>query len=334
MRGSVLVTGGAGFIGSHACKRIAAEGWTPVTVDNLSTGHRDAVKYGPFFEVDIRDSRRVAEIMRAQHVSAVMHFAASAYVGESVQDPSKYYSNNVEGMRCVLDAAVSADVGNVVLSSSCATYGIPDTLPISEDAPQLPINPYGRTKLICEQMLGDFATAHQLRFAALRYFNACGADASGELSERHDPETHLVPIALMAASGRRPSLSVFGTDYSTPDGTCIRDYIHVEDLAEAHTCAIDHLEQGNESIAVNLGTGRGLSIFDIVDAIERVSGKKVPLELADRRPGDPPALYADPTRAKELLGFVTRRSDIDTIIRDAAPSFGLDLVLERSSTVT
>lgn len=320
---AVLVTGGAGFIGSHTCKALAARGLLPVTLDNLSTGHADAVRFGPLVRADVRDAGAVAAALREHGCAAVIHFAASAYVGESVRDPGAYYDNNLGGMIGLLKGCSAAGVGRIVFSSSCATYGIPETLPIREDAPQRPINPYGRTKLYGEEMLRDHAAAHGLRFAALRYFNAAGADPDGTLGERHAPETHLIPLALAAASGWGGPLHVFGTDYPTPDGTCIRDYIHVVDLARAHVLALDHLLSGGESLSLNLGTGRGLSIREILAGIEALCGHPVPVVWADRRPGDPPALVADATFAHARLGFLPEHSDLQSILTHAAPWFGL-----------
>lgn len=320
----VLVTGGAGFIGSQACKALHGAGFLPVAFDNLSTGHADSVRWGPLATGDVRNAAAVAAALRQHRAAAVIHFAASAYVGESVQDPGKYYDNNLGGMIGLLAGCADAGVGRIVFSSSCATYGTPKALPISEDTPQNPINPYGRTKLICEQMLRDHGAAHGLAHVALRYFNAAGADPDGELGERHEPETHLIPLALRAASGRS-RLQVFGTDYPTPDGTCLRDYIHVADLARAHVLALRHLLAGGESLALNLGTGQGRSIREIVAAIEAMTGALLPVDWGPRRPGDPPALVADPARARSRLGFVTERSDLDSILTDAAPWFGLSL---------
>ncbi|NKX45654.1 UDP-glucose 4-epimerase GalE [Roseicyclus persicicus] len=322
---AVLVTGGAGFVGSHACKALAAAGYLPVTVDNLSTGHADAVKWGPLERVDVRDRAGVEAALRRHGAQAVMHFAAFAVVAESVAHPDRYYDNNVGGLIALLAAMRAAGVGRLVFSSSCATYGVPPQLPIREDSPQAPINPYGRTKLMGEQMIRDHAAAFGLRFALLRYFNAAGADPGGELSERHDPETRLIPLALMAAAGTHPALKVYGTDYATPDGTCIRDYIHVADLAEAHLRALRHLEAGGEDLALNLGTGQGRSIREVCAAVARLTGKTVPVEDAPRRPGDPPELVADPSEAARLLRFRARMSDLDSIVRDAAPHFGLEV---------
>lgn len=321
----VIVTGGAGFIGSHTCKRLAEAGYLPVTVDNLRTGHADAVKWGPLEQLDLRDTPAVTEVLHRYGARTVIHFAACAYVGESVTDPDLYYDNNVGGMISLLSAMNSQGVRQLVFSSSCATYGIPQDVPISETTPQVPINPYGRTKLIGEMMVQDHARAYGLRAAVLRYFNAAGADPSGTLQERHDPETHLIPLALMAAAGTGPPLKVFGTDYPTPDGTCIRDYIHVTDLADAHLLALKHLEQDGPELVVNLGSGRGLSIREILEAIAKLTGKKVPHAFAPRRPGDPAELVAKPDLAERVLKFRARRSDIDSILADAAPQFGLEV---------
>ncbi|NIZ12732.1 UDP-glucose 4-epimerase GalE [Phaeobacter sp. HF9A] len=326
MRPVVLVTGGAGFIGSHACKALAAAGYLPVTLDNLTTGHRDAVKWGPLETADIRNRAAVAAILKRHQVEMVMHFAAAAYVGESVQKPGFYYDNNVAGTLSLLTAMRLAGVHRIVFSSSCATYGIPALQPIRETTPQQPINPYGRTKLICEQMIQDIARATGLRFAMLRYFNACGADPEGELSERHRPETHLIPLALLAATGRGNPLRVFGTDYDTPDGTCVRDYIHVSDLAEAHVQAVQWLMAGHENLTVNLGTGIGYSILEILSAIPEVTGRTPAWSPAARRAGDPPMLVADTSRAQRLLGFQPRHSELKTILRHAAPTFGLKVI--------
>lgn len=319
----VLVTGGAGYIGSHTCKALAAAGARPVVFDDLSTGHRDAVRWGTFVRGDVRDRGAVAAALMRHDISCVLHFAGKAYVGESMQDPGKYYDNNVGGMIGLLAGCTEAGVERVVFSSSCATYGLPECLPITEDTPQRPINPYGRTKLICEQMLRDHGSAHGLHHVSLRYFNAAGADPEGEIGERHDPETHLIPLALMAASGQGPALKVFGADYPTPDGTCVRDYIHVADLARAHVRAVEHLMAGGESLALNLGSGRGFSVREITAAIEAATGRAVPVEDAPRRPGDPPELTADAGLAAQLWGFRAERSDIADIVRDAAPWFGL-----------
>ncbi|WP_265516752.1 UDP-glucose 4-epimerase GalE [Nitratireductor luteus] len=320
----VLVTGGAGYIGSHTCKALAAHGIEPVTYDNLVSGHRDAVRWGPFVEGDILDRESLIATLEVYRPEAIIHFAAFAYVGESVEDPAKYYRNNVAGTISLLDACRAASVNKLILSSSCATYGIPEELPIGETSEQRPINPYGRSKLMAEHMLKDHAAAYGMHYVALRYFNACGADPDGEIGERHDPETHLIPRALMAAAGRLSHLTIFGDDYETEDGTCVRDYIHVSDLARAHVLACEHLADGGGNLAVNLGTGSGSSIREILGTIAQVTGRNVPVEFHPRRAGDPPVLYADPGLAREALGFAAELSDLDTIVRTAAPFFGLE----------
>ena len=319
----ILVTGGAGFIGSHTCKMLASYGMEPVVYDNLSTGNIESVRWGPFVRGELLDTDLLASTISRYAPEAVIHFAASAYVDESVATPAKYYKNNVSGMFSLLDACLMMGLRSIVFSSSCATYGIPDHLPIKEDSPQNPINPYGRTKLIGEMMLKDYAQAYGLRHVILRYFNACGADPDGEIGEWHKPETHLIPRALMAAAGRLDQLAVYGDDYETPDGTCVRDYVHVNDLAHAHILAVEHLANGGENIAVNIGTGNGISIHEIVNSIARATERSIPVLMGPRRAGDPPALYADPTLAREKLGFTAELSDLDTIVGTAAPFFGL-----------
>ncbi len=319
-----LVTGGAGFIGSHTCKRLHCEGFEPVVFDNLSTGHRKTVRWGPFVHGDVLDTPALTKALREYQPETVIHFAAAAYVGESVTDPAKYYRNNVMGTVSLLDACRAAGVDKVIFSSSCATYGVPEVLPIKENTPQRPINPYGRTKLIGEQMLEDYAQAYGLKYAALRYFNACGADPEGELGEWHDPETHLIPRAMLAASGRIERLDVFGDDYDTNDGTCIRDYIHVSDLARAHVLAARHLMNEGVNLAVNLGTGCGSSIREILTCVQRTTAHEVPVAIKRRRAGDPPALYADARLVRETLGFEPELSDLESIVRTAAPFFGLE----------
>ncbi len=313
----VLVTGGAGYIGSHACKHLAREGIEPVVFDNLSRGHRDAVKWGPLVVGDLHDTTFLLETMRTYKPDTVIHFAAFSYVGESVENPHLYYANNVAGTLSLLHAMRLADVRNFVLSSTCAVYGEAASLPISETTPRNPVNPYGRSKFFIEEMLNDFAAAHDLNYVALRYYNACGADREGEIGERHDPETHLIPRAMMAADGVISHLDVYGTDYDTPDGTCIRDYIHVSDLAEAHYLAINYLDENASPTAFNLGVGQGRSVFEVLDAIERVTGKAVPRQIKPRRAGDPPALYADPRKAAQGLRFTATRSGIDNIVGTA-----------------
>lgn len=324
-RPHLVVTGGAGFIGSHTAKALSRAGFTPVVYDNLSTGHPDAVRWGPLVRGDIRDDERLGAVLDYYKPVAVVHFAAAAYVGESVVDPHKYYSNNVVGSATLIEACRRSGVDKLVFSSSCATYGIPPALPIRETTAQKPINPYGRTKLMIETMLADYAAAYGSTYACLRYFNAAGADTEGELAERHDPETHIIPLALMAAAGRGGRLSLNGADYDTPDGTCLRDYVHVSDLARAHVAAVEHLLSGGDSLAVNLGSGGATSIYEILAAVRRVTGQEVPFVVNARRPGDPPALVADIALARQRLDFEPLFSDIDTIIRSAAPSFGLEL---------
>lgn len=316
-RGTVLVTGGAGYVGAHGCKALAAAGYIPIAYDNLVHGHEHAVQWGPLERGDIADRDRLDAVIRQHRPAAVMHFAAFAYVGESTSDPGKYYRNNVGGTLSLLEAMRSHGIDKLVFSSTCATYGEPQLVPIREDEPQQPINPYGKSKLMVEEILGDFGRAHGLKSTVLRYFNAAGASADGEIGECHDPETHLIPLALAAASGEGPELTVFGTDYPTPDGTCVRDYVHVEDLADAHVRALELVGKSAVSGAYNLGTGSGVSVRQILDAVERVTGKAVPHRFGPRRPGDPPVLVSDVSRARAELGWVARRSDIDTIIRTA-----------------
>jgi len=317
MAEAVLVTGGAGYIGSHACKALAAAGYVPVTYDNLSRGHRHAVRWGPLVEGDIADRAAVATALKTHRISSVMHFAAFAYVGESGTDPALYYSNNVCGTLSLLDAMREAGVNRIVFSSSCATYGLPDSVPIRETMAQHPVNPYGETKLAIERVLRWYGPAYGLRSVALRYFNAAGCDRAGEIGEEHDPETHLIPLVLRAALGTAPPVQIFGTDYPTPDGTAIRDYIHVDDLAAAHVRAVEYLAAGGESAAVNLATGNGYSVREIIAAVTKAVGREVPRREAPRRAGDPPALVADPSLAAQLLGWRAACSDLDTIIETA-----------------
>jgi UDP-arabinose 4-epimerase len=316
-KNSVLVTGGAGYIGAHACKALARAGYLPVTYDSLVRGHEWAVKWGPLVRGDISDRRRVDRAIAEYQPVAIMHFAAFAYVGESVGDPGKYYHNNVMGSLTLLEAARDAGIQNFVFSSTCATYGTPASLPIVEATPQFPINPYGASKLMVERILTDFGGAHGIRSIVLRYFNAAGGDPDGEIGEDHQPETHLIPLVLDAASGRRPSVTVFGTDYPTPDGTCLRDYIHVSDLADAHVLALERLLTGAGSDVFNLGNGQAFSVRQVVDSVERITGLAVPVKLGDRRPGDPAALVSDATKARDVLGWRPRLDDLDEIVRTA-----------------
>ena len=317
MPDAVLVTGGAGYIGSHACKALAASGYLPVSYDNLVYGHEWAAKWGPLERGDIGDTERLRAVMRNYRPLAVMHFAAFAYVGESVTDPAIYYRNNVTGALTLLDAMRAEGVDRLVFSSTCATYGDPVQVPMGEDHPQAPINPYGRTKLIIEQAMRDYASAYGLRGVALRYFNAAGADTDGDIGEDHDPETHLIPLVLQAASGRRPHITVFGDDYDTPDGTCIRDYIHVTDLADAHLRALDHLGANEGFDAFNLGNGNGFSVSEVIDAAERIVGREIPRLMGERRAGDPPRLVGDAARARSILGWNPRYDDLETILDTA-----------------
>lgn len=314
---TVLVTGGAGYIGAHACKALAAAGHTPVTYDNLVYGHERAVQWGPLEKGDILDGARLAKVMQRHKPAAVMHFAAFAYVGESVTDPGKYYRNNVVGTLSLLDTMRANAIDRIVFSSTCATYGIPETVPICEDTPQKPINPYGATKLMIERVLSDYGDAYGLKSMALRYFNAAGADANGEIGESHDPETHLIPLVLDAASGKRPSITVNGDDYDTPDGTCIRDYVHVTDIADAHVRALDRLGKDGQARACNLGTGKGVSVSEVIAAAERVTGCKVPVVRGVRRPGDPAQLLADARLSARELGWTARHSSLDNILQTA-----------------
>lgn len=307
----VLVIGGAGYIGSHAARTLQRLGHTPVIYDNLSTGHPFLASGFELVRGDILDRSTLFPVL--QRVDAVMHFAAHAYVGESVTNPRKYFRNNVEGGLSLLNAAVEAGVKKMIFSSTCAVYGEPSTVPIAEDTARRPVNPYGVSKLFFEQALEAYDRAYGLRFASLRYFNAAGADESAEVGELHEPETHLIPLALRAAAGTGPETHVFGTDYPTPDGTCIRDYIHVNDLAEAHVKALEDLQAGKESFAANLGTGRGHSVREVIATVEEVTGNPVPLRLGQRRPGDPPALVADPRRAESLLHWKAKRTFPETI---------------------
>jgi UDP-arabinose 4-epimerase len=312
----ILVTGGAGYIGSHCCKALAAAGFEPIVFDDFSMGHREAVRWGPLIEGDMRDAEALHAAMREARPQAVLHFAALALVGESTAHPERYYAVNVGGTLNLLEAMRAANVRRIVFSSTCAVYGEPDRVPIVEDTPKAPINPYGASKLACERMMEDFDGAHSVRSVRLRYFNAAGADPAGETGEWHDPETHLVPLVLDAALGRRPAIAIFGTDYPTSDGTALRDYIHVMDLADAHVAALRHLLGGGDSAAVNLGTGRGVSVREVIDTVEKVTGRKVPTREEPRRAGDPPALIADPSRAAALLKW-RAHADLDVMVEDA-----------------
>src|SRR5215471_17697028 len=320
MSETVLVTGGAGYIGSHACKVLSRAGYRPVVFDNLSRGHRAAVRWGPLIEGDLAGRDKLTAALRHYGVAYVMHFAAFAYVGESVTDPALYYANNLGGTLSLLEAMREAGVDKIVFSSTCATYGIPAEVPIRENSPQLPVNPYGETKLAIERALHWYGKAYGLRSVSLRYFNAAGADPEGEIGELHAPETHLVPLVLQTALGERSHIEVYGTDYPTSDGTAIRDYIHVQDLAEGHLRALEYLLTGGETAAVNLGTGTGHSVREVVRVAEAISGRGISCRDAPRRAGDPPVLVADPSLAAELLGWRAVVSDLETIVRTALES--------------
>ncbi len=313
----VLVTGGAGYIGSHACKVLKAEGYIPVTYDNLCTGWQEAVKFGPFEQGDLRDRARLDEVFAKCKPAAVMHFAALSQVGESMQNPGAYWDNNVRGSLTLWQAAVAAGCLNVVFSSTCATYGDQDNVVLDEDSAQLPINAYGASKRAIEDMLSDFEAAHGLRHVIFRYFNVAGADPEAEVGEFHQPETHLVPLMLDAIDGKRDALTIFGTDYETPDGTCIRDYVHVMDLVEAHVLGLRWLEEGKDSRVFNLGTGTGFSVREVVQASGTITNRDVPIVEGERRPGDCTKLVSGSTRAETELGWRPRRSDLEVMISDA-----------------
>ena len=312
----VLVTGGAGYIGSHTAKALAASGFIPVTYDNLTHGHRWAVQWGPFVEGDIRDRAKLTDIIRRYNVAAVMHFAAFACVGESMARPEVYFDNNVTGSLTLLDAVLESGVRHVIFSSSCATYGTPDQLPIAENTPQFPLNPYGESKLVIERALHWYAAAHPLTWVALRYFNAAGADHEGALGEVHSPETHLIPLAFDAVLGGR-AIAIYGNDYPTFDGTCIRDYIHVSDLADAHTSALQYLLKGGRSAAMNLGTGTGYTVRQVIHAVEEITARNVPHRITKRRPGDPPVLIANAQLAEQVLGWRPKCSALENIVSSA-----------------
>lgn len=314
---NILVTGGAGYIGSHTCKALAQAGYTPISYDNLIFGHKWAVRWGPLEIGDIADRLRLDEVMTRYRPSAVIHFAAFAYVGESIHNPGKYYRNNVAGTLSLLEALRDHGINQFIFSSTCATYGIPNQRTIKENHPQRPINPYGASKLMIERILQDFDTAHQLRSISLRYFNAAGADPEGEIGEAHDPETHLIPLILDAAAGAQPLITIYGDDYDTPDGTCIRDYIHVTDLAQAHLLALQTLRAGAGSNVFNLGNGQGYSVKEVIESAERVTGCSIPVAIGKRRVGDPSSLVGDSSRARAMLGWQTNYPDIDTIISTA-----------------
>ncbi len=312
----ILVVGGAGYIGSHMVKHLLEYDYSCLVVDNLVYGHEEAVdKKASFIKADLSDKASLQKIFAEYHIDAVMHFAAYAYVGESVQEPQKYYQNNVVGALNLLDVMLEYDVKNIVFSSTCATYGNPEYMPIDEQHRQNPINPYGKTKLMIEQAFEDYRRAYGLNYISLRYFNAAGASKDASIGESHDPETHLIPLVLKAIKGERENIQIFGTDYDTPDGTCIRDYIHIEDIASAHRLALEKLS--DFSGAINLGTGIGTSVKEIIEKAEKVTGKRCPVVYGERRAGDPAKLFADNKKAKEILGWEIKYNDIEDILTTA-----------------
>jgi UDP-glucose 4-epimerase len=314
---NILVTGGAGYIGSHCCKELSKKGFHPITIDNLVYGHKDFVRWGEFFQGDVGDPVHLKECLSQYKIDAVMHFAAYAYVGESVEDPLKYYENNLGNTIQLLHAVLDNEIKYFVFSSTCSTYGNPQKIPIDEDHPLNPINPYGKTKRMIEEILRDYQTAYGLKYISLRYFNAAGADPDAEVGEDHDPETHLIPLVLDAAAGKRNAIKVFGTDYGTPDGTCIRDYIHVTDLAQAHILALQRLTGGADSSVYNLGNGQGFSVLEVIERARKITGKNIAVENSDRRAGDPPVLIASNEKAIKELDWKPQYADIDDIIGTA-----------------
>lgn len=314
---AILVCGGAGYIGSHINKALHQEGYETVVFDSLIYGHREAVKWGTFVKGDLANPDDLEAVFRDRDIDAVFHFAAFTYVGESVEDPEKYYYNNVGNTLNLLKVMRKHGCNKIIFSSTCATYGEPEKLPLTEDMPQHPINPYGATKLMVERIFKDYHAAYGLEFVVLRYFNAAGADPDWEIGESHNPETHLIPLVLDAASGKRADIKVFGTDYDTPDGSCIRDYVHVTDLASAHLLALHHLEAGRESDFFNLGNAQGTSVLEVVEAARRVTGKDFKATMTERRPGDPPKLVGSSEKAMRVLGWRPRFADIDVIVEHA-----------------
>ncbi len=314
---SIVLIGGAGYIGSHTAKYLYGQGYQPVVIDNLSLGHKEAVQWGPLEIGDMTDSEFLRRVFQTYSPTAVIHFAAFAYVGESVTDPAKYYRNNVAGTLVLLDAMREAGIDRLIFSSTCATYGVPQRIPIDESNPQRPINPYGKTKLMVEQILEDYDSAYGLKSVALRYFNAAGADTEAEIGEDHDPETHLIPLVLEAAAGKREHISVFGTDYSTRDGTCVRDYIHVTDLAQAHFLALEYLKEGGASDRFNLGNGLGFTVKEVIETAARITGKSIQVDYAPRRPGDPPELVGSSDKARSVLGWNPQFPSLEVILESA-----------------
>ncbi|HAJ89660.1 MAG TPA: UDP-glucose 4-epimerase GalE [Rhodospirillaceae bacterium] len=317
MTENILVTGGAGYIGSHVCKALHQHGYTPVVFDNLCSGNKEAVKWGPFIHGDIRDREALSKVIQDYKPKAIMHFAALIQVGESVSNPSIYYHNNVYGSFCLLEEARQHGIKHMVFSSTAAVYGLPDVSPIAEGTPKDPINPYGRTKLMMEDMIRDYSQAYGLGFAILRYFNAAGADPEGETGTAYKVDSHIIPLLMRVASNLMDQIKIFGTDYATPDGTAIRDYIHVTDLAEAHILALEHILAGKENVTLNIGTNSGKSVLDVVNIARSVTGHDIPALITDRREGDPPILVADARDAGRILNWVPCYSDLETIIKTA-----------------
>lgn len=309
----VLITGGAGYIGSHVNKYLNKLGIETVVIDNLVNGHIEFVKWGKFYKLDLSNKEAVYEVLKKEKIKAVMHFAAFAYVGESVNEPAKYYLNNVYNTLNLLEVMLKNNIDIIVFSSTCAVYGNPKYIPIDENHPRAPISPYGKSKLSVEMVLEDFSQAYGIRYASLRYFNAAGADKEAEIGEWHEPETHLIPNILDVAFGVKEYVEIFGTDYETEDGTCIRDFIHVEDLAKAHILALEYIMKKNENLVLNLGVGRGYSVKQVIKVVEEVTGKKIKVKESPRRKGDPPVLVADPSRAKELLGWKPENGIYDIV---------------------
>ena len=314
---NVLITGGAGYIGSHVNKSLHNRGISTIVLDNLSTGYRDHVKWGRFVQGDLSDIETLNRVFSDDHIDVVMHFAASAYVAESVVNPQKYYMNNVCNTINLLTAMNAHNVSQIVFSSTCATYGIPTEIPITEQHPQVPVNPYGQSKLVIENILSDYSAAYELKFVALRYFNAAGADPDAEIGEIHDPETHLIPLAINATLGKRECIEICGDDYDTYDGTCIRDYIHVSDIAEGHVLALEYLKDGGDSDFFNLSNERGYSIREVIDCVKRISGNNPKIDTVCRRAGDPPVLIGSSEKIRQKLGWSPRYGKIDTIVETA-----------------
>lgn len=313
----ILIVGGAGYIGSHVNKLLTEKGYDTIVLDNLSCGHKESVKWGKFCQCDLKDVEELDEVFTQNDIEAVMHFSSFIEVGESVQDPEKYYTNNVVNTLNLLNVMRKHDVKKFIFSSTCATYGVPQKIPLTEDHPQNPINPYGWTKLMVERILKDYDTAYGLKSVILRYFNASGADVSGEIGEAHDPESHLIPLILDAAIQKRENIKIYGTDYDTPDGTCIRDYIHVTDLADAHLLALEYLKNENTSNEFNLGNGKGFSVREVIESVKKVTGRTFCVLETPRREGDPAVLIGSSQKAKEILGWNPQYVDIEGIVETA-----------------